>query len=79
MKRTSKDREAKASIRFNETPEEKLKRTQKEKEAKEKKRLLVKLMPGSMYEARNAKKVMFGEQIVQDLEDGEDGIGWMNV
>ena len=79
LKRTSKDKETKASVRSNETPEEELKRTTKEKEAKEKKRLLVRSMPSSMYEARNAQRVLFGEQIVKDLEEGEDGIGSMNV
>ena len=77
--RKQNDREAKSTKRKVETLEESTPRKRQETLAKEKKRAAVKSMPTSMYAARNAQKVLYGEQIVHELEDSKDRIGPMNI
>ena len=73
-----KDREAKSRSRARETSEETKKRNERNKKSKQNKRNLAKSMPASIYEARNGQKILFGEQIVSDLDVTNDSIGKMN-
>ena len=58
---------------------DKLKRNKKTKEKNSATKILIKSMPASLYEARNAQKVFFGDQIVHDLDKIKaESIGFMN-
>ena len=77
--RYKKVRKIKSNKKANETPEEAATRKNVESLAKSKKRALAKSKPTSMYAARNAKKVLYGEQIVPELKDSKEDIGSMNI
>ena len=76
-KRLLKHKEAVSRNRLKETKEEKTVRKKKEITTKERARLLAKITPTSLYAARNAQKVLNGEQIVPELKDSDDDIGSM--
>ena len=73
-KRNEKQRKAKATLKEKETPEEKEKRNEKQRKAMAK----AKNYPKTMFVARNAKKVLYCEQLVPELKDSNDKIGVMN-
>ena len=72
-----KDNAAKAAKIADATPEESILRKNKEKAAKQQQR--AKRIPTSKYAARNALKVLSGEQLVLELKDTENSIGSMDV
>ena len=63
--------------RSRETDEEAKVRKLKEKQQRAVRR--AKKIPSSQYDARNAQKVLIGEQIVPELKDSEDKIGSMDT
>ena len=75
--RKEKDKKAKSAKTSNETPEESVRRNNTEKKAKNLQR--AKHIPVSQYAARNALKVLSGEQLVPELKLTEHDIGSMNV
>ena len=77
--RNKKKKEGAANKRSQETKDETESRNKKDRLAKSKKRLLAKSKPASMYAARNAKKVLYGEQIVPELKDSKENIGSMKI
>ena len=64
---------ANAETRANETEEQSKRRKEKDATAKDKSRK----MPKNKYAARNAQKVLYGEQIVPELKNSDDKIGSM--
>ena len=75
--RRAKERSAKEIKRLKETKEEANARKLREKLAKERARLLAKSCPKSMYDARNAQKVLYGDQIVLPLGETDEKLGSM--
>ena len=67
LQRQESDRIATATKRKLETEEEQAKRQESNRKAK----AAAKAMPKSIYSARNAQKILFGEQIVPELKDNE--------
>ena len=76
-KRNKRNAESNAAKRARETTDKRKERIEKVAKANASNRL--NKIPPSQYEARNAKKVMMGEQIVLELKQTEDTIGKMNV
>ena len=75
--RNIKDKQYKANTKSKESVIEKEKRIKKEAALKKLKRS--QHIPKSQFAARNALKVLSGEQIVPELKDSENKLGSMNV
>ena len=75
--RRLKIKTAQQSKRLKESNDEENERRNKDKEAKRRARMLAKSSPKNMFSGRNAKKVLYGEQIVLELKDSKENIGSM--
>ena len=76
-KRNETDAKSKANKRAKETSEESQARKNKDKQKRAVQR--AKKVPSSQYDARNAQKVLAGQQTVLELKDTKDNIGSMDI